>query len=161
MNPGHRKILAAAGAAVRRYGWFPLAVFLAHEFCSHVVDGYARWPAIDVPMHFLGGCAMAYFLAGALRIGEDRELLRMPDPVLRFVLVFALVGTIAVFWEFAEWISDHFFGTNCQMNDLDDTMLDQLMGLTGALAYLLTALGRRAKSFYVPRKSGSKFLRST
>ena len=112
-------------------------------------------------MHFLGGFAMAYFLDGTLRICGDREMIQKPEPILRFALIFALVGTIAVFWEFAEWISDHLFGTNCQMNDLDDTLLDQLMGLTGALAYLLAALLRRAKSFYVPRKSGSKFSRST
>ena len=151
MSPDRRDFFSAALAAVRRYGWFPLAVFLAHEFCSHVVDGYARWPAIDIPMHFLGGFAMAYFLAGALRIGGDRGLFRTPEPTLRRVLIFALVGTIAVFWEFAEWISDHAFGTNCQMNDLDDTMLDQLMGLVGAAAYLLASLRRRAE----------KFLRST
>ena len=151
MNPGLQHVFAAVFAAVRRYGWFPLAVFLAHEFCSHVVDGYARWPAIDVPMHFLGGCAMAYFLAGALRTFQNRALLRAPEPILRLVLIFALVGTIAVFWEFAEWISDHVFGTNCQMNDLDDTLLDQLMGLVGAAAYLLASLRRHAE----------KFLRST
>ena len=151
MNPGLRNVFAAAGSAVRRHGWFPIAVFLAHEFCSHVLDGYDRWPAIDVPMHFLGGFAMAYFLAGALRIGGDRKLFRMPEPLVRFALLFALVGTIATFWEFAEWTSDRFFGTNCQMNDLDDTLLDQLMGLVGAAAFLLLSLLRRA----------AKFLRST
>ena len=151
MNPGLRNVFAAGIAAVRRYGWFPLAVFLAHEYCSHVLDGYARWPAIDIPMHFLGGFAMAYFLAGALRIGGNRELFRMPEPILRFALIFALVGTIATFWEFAEWTSDRFFGTNCQMNDLGDTLLDQLMGLVGAAAFLLLSLRRRAE----------KFLRST
>ena len=151
MNPGLRTIFAAGIAAVRRYGWFPLAVFLAHEYCSHVLDGYGRWPAIDIPMHFLGGLAMAYFLAGVLRTCADQQLLRAPEPILRFVLIFGLVGTIATFWEFAEWTSDHVFGTNCQMNDLGDTLLDQLMGLVGAAAYLLVSLRRRAE----------KFLRST
>ena len=145
---------AAAFAAVRRYGWFPIAVFLAHEYCSHVLDGYGRWPAIDIPMHFLGGFAMAYFLDGALRTFRDRALLRAPEPILRLLLVFALVGTIATFWEFAEWISDRYFGTNCQMGDLDDTLLDQLVGLLGGLAYLLPSLLRLAKSFYVPCKTG-------
>ena len=70
---------------------------------------------------------------------------------LRDAISFALVGTIATFWEFAEWTSDHVFGTNCQMRDLDDTLLDQLMGLVGAAAFLLLSLRRRAE----------KFLRST
>ena len=151
MNPGLRNVFTAFFAAVRRYGWYPIAVFLTHEYCSHVLDGYGRWPAIDIPMHFLGGCAMAYFLDGALRTFQNRALLRAPEPVLRFVLLFALVGTIAVFWEFAEWTSDRYFGTNCQMRDLDDTLLDQFMGLVGGLAYLLVSLRRRAE----------KFLRST
>ena len=154
MTPGLRNVFAAALAAVRRYGWLPIAVFLAHEYCSHVLDGYGRWPAIDIPMHFLGGFAMAYFLDGALRTFRDRALLRAPEPILRLLLVFALVGTIATFWEFAEWISDRYFGTNCQMGDLDDTLLDQLVGLLGGLAYLLPSLLRLAKSFYVPRKTG-------
>ena len=154
MNPLLPKILAAALAAVRRYGWLPIAVFLTHEYCSHVADAYRRWPAIDVPLHFLGGFAMAYFLDGALRTFQNRTLLRAPDPILRLLLVFALVGTIATFWEFAEWISDRYFGTNCQMRDLDDTLLDQLVGLLGGLAYLLPQLLRLAKSFYVPRKTG-------
>ena len=94
---------------------------------------------------------MAYFLAGVLRTCADQQLLRVPEPILRFVLIFGLVGTIAVFWEFAEWTSDRYFGTNCQMRDLDDTLLDQLMGLVGAAAYLLVSLRRRAE----------KFLRST
>ena len=150
MNPILQKILAAVFAAVRRYGWLPIAIFLAHEFCSHVIDGYRRWPPIDIPMHFLGGFAMAFFLAGALRMFTDRALIRPPEPILRLLLIFALVCTAALFWEFAEWISDHFFGTNCQMNDLNDTLLDQLMGLLGGLAFLLPQLPAALRRFFNP-----------
>ena len=150
MNPILQKTHSAAWAAVRNYGWFPLAVFLAHEFCSHVIDAYRRWPPIDIPLHFLGGLAMAFFLAGVLRMLTARALVRPPEPLLRLVLLFALVGTITVFWEFAEWISDHFFGTNCQMNDLNDTLLDQLMGLSGALAFLLPQLPAALRRFFNP-----------
>ena len=150
MNPILQKTLAAAWAAVRRYGWLPITVFLIHEFCSHVIDAYRRWPPIDIPLHFLGGLAMAFFLAGALRLFTERGLFRPPEPLLRLVLLFALVGTTTVFWEFAEWISDHYFGTNCQMNDLNDTLLDQLMGLSGAFAFLLPRLPAALQRYFHP-----------
>lgn len=150
MNPILQKSVSAAGAALRRYGWFPLAVFLAHEICSHVLDAYVRWPAIDIPLHFLGGFAIAYFAAGALRVFAERGLVRPPDPILRVLLLFALACTAAVFWEFAEWIADRYFGTNCQMDDLGDTLLDLAMGVLGGLACLLPQLPAAGRDFFRP-----------
>ena len=150
MNPILRASLSAGGAALRRHGWFPLAVFLAHETCSHAFDAYARWPAIDVPLHFLGGFSIAFFAAGALRVFAGRGLVRAPDPILRVLLLFALACTAAVFWEFAEWTSDRYFGTNCQMNDLGDTLLDLAMGVLGGFAYLLPQLPAAGRAFFLP-----------
>lgn len=150
MNPILRSSFFAARIALLRYGWFPVAVFLVHEFCSHVLDAYVRWPAVDVPLHFLGGLSIAYFLAGSLRSFAGRDLVRMPDPILRWFFVLALACTTAVFWEFAEWTSDRFFGTNCQMNDLGDTLSDLLMGLFGALFFLIPQLPSAMRSYFNP-----------
>jgi hypothetical protein len=46
---------------LRRFGWFPIGIFLAHELCAHVIDGYRRWPFIDIPLHLLGGMAIAFW----------------------------------------------------------------------------------------------------
>lgn len=149
MNPVLRSFLAATLATLRRHGWLPFAVFLAHECCSHVVDGYARWPAIDIPLHFLGGFAIAAFAGGALRIFAGRGLVRPPDPILRILLLFALACTAAVFWEFAEWTADRFFGTHCQLS-LADTLLDLFMGMLGGLAFLLPQTPAALRAFFTP-----------
>ena len=150
MNPVLRQSFFATLETLRRHAWLPLAVFLAHELCAHVVDGYRRWPAIDIPLHFLGGAAIACFARGALDVFTERRLLRAPDPLLRLMLLFALATTAAVCWEFAEWTSDRFLGTNCQMNDLDDTLLDLCMGMLGGLAFLLPQLPAALRAFFAP-----------
>ncbi|NCA82067.1 MAG: hypothetical protein EOM72_04915 [Opitutae bacterium] len=149
MNPVLRQSLAAGLEILRRHAWLPLGVFLLHEGCAHVVDGYARWPAIDIPLHFLGGFAIAHFAGGALRVFAGRGLVRPPDPLLRILLLFALAGTAAVFWEFAEWTADRFFGTHCQLS-LADTLLDLLMGMLGGLAFLLPQLPAALRAFFTP-----------
>jgi hypothetical protein len=151
MNPIASSSWAAVVAALRRYGWLPIGVFLAHEFCAHVIDGYARWPAIDIPLHFLGGFAIAYFANGLLQLLAARGLVRPPDPVLRLLLLFAVACTAAVFWEFAEWTADHYLGTNSQMNDLDDTLLDLFMGMLGGLAFILPPLPAALRDYFQPR----------
>lgn len=150
MNPILRPSLSAAGAALWRYGWFPLAVFLAHEYSAHVLNAYERWPAIAIPLHFLGGLAITYFAAGILRVWAEQRLIRMPDLILRWILLLALAFTAAVLWEFAEWTSDQFFGTHCQMNDLGDTLLDLLMGVLGALVFLLPQLPAALRGYFNP-----------
>ena len=149
MNPVLRPSLAAGLETLRRHAWLPLAVFLAHELCSHVVDGYARWPAIDIPLHFLGGFAIAHFAGGALRVFAGRGLVRPPDPLLRILLLFGLACAAAVFWEFAEWTADRFFGTRCQLS-LDDTLLDLFMGMLGGLAFLLPQTPAALRAFFRP-----------
>ena len=52
------RTMLAGMAAVRRFGWLPLSVFMAHEVCAHVVDGYRLWPSVDIPLHFFGSLAI-------------------------------------------------------------------------------------------------------
>jgi hypothetical protein len=149
-------VVRTLAQTVRRFGWFPILVFAAHETCAHVIDGYARWPSIDIPLHLLGGAAIGYFVAGALRVLADRALIRNADPFGHVTLVFTSVCTAAVFWEFAEWISDHTIGTRCQMDDLDDTMLDLAMGVTGGILFVLVPRLRRVKRRSVPQGEGGR-----
>lgn len=48
-------------------GWFPSLVFLLHCVLSLAFDAYDRAPSLDVPMHLLGGVAIAYFFAWPTR----------------------------------------------------------------------------------------------
>ena len=154
MNPVLQNARAAGFAVLRRYGWFPIAILLVHEFLAHVVDGYLRWPAIDVPMHFCGGLAVAYFAGGSLRVFSGHRLIREPDAVLKGLFLFSLVNTVAVFWEFGEFASDRLLGTTYQLG-LGDTLLDLFMGMLGGLAYLAPRLpaARRALAPPAPETS--------
>jgi len=142
MNKKTEAYFQAFWEGVRRFGWFPLAVFLVHVSCSRVVDVYHLWPSVDIPLHFFGGMAFAWFAAGALEVLAGRGLLRRPEPLIRFVLVFSLTATAAVFWEFAEWAADFVLGKNCQLG-LDDTMLDLFLGVSGAFPVAVLAAIRR------------------
>ena len=122
-----------------------MAVFLAHEVCAHVVHGYRLWPPVDIPMHFFGGVAIAYFAAGTVSAFADHKIIQRPDPLVHLTLVFALACTAAVFWELAEWTADHTIGTTCQVG-LDDTILDLLMGVLGGAVFMAILAARMVRS---------------
>jgi hypothetical protein len=127
------------GKAVRKLffvgGWAPLAVLLAHVLMSSVFHAYRYWPKADVEMHFMGGMAMAYFFSGAFQ-ALPRDAVRSSRIVLlELILVGALTTTVAVLWEFGEFILDRIFGTNVQIS-LANTMQDLAMGMAGALVIL-------------------------
>ncbi len=135
------KSISAGSVTIRRYGWMPIVVFIAHEICAHLVDGYRRWPPIDIPLHLAGGFAIAFFIHGAVTTFGDRRLIKHPDWIVHLALVFGLTCAAAVFWEFAEWAADHTIGTRCQLG-LDDTLGDLLNGVLGGTA-LMVLLGIR------------------
>jgi len=154
MTSSLKNFISAGVIALRRYAWLPILVFLAHELCSHVIDGYARWPWIDIPLHFFGGFAIAYFLGGGLHILEGQKILPPLPPWVRLGLLFGLVNTTALFWEFAEFIADRYFGTTCQLS-LEDTLLDLLLGMLGGMLYLLPQGIRALRSLFASPDSPS------
>ena len=112
--------------------WAPLLVLGAHLFLSRVVHAYTSWPAVDMPVHFAGGMAIAFMVARCFQ-HLPRESLR-PGRVSLLELLLAVCVTVsaAVFWEFAEYADDRLFGTNVQVG-LNNTMRDMAMGISGAL----------------------------
>ena len=130
--------IKSAIAAPLRAAWAPLLVFGLHLFISRVLNAYLLIPPLDIPMHFFGGVSIAYFFARsarALPVGTISPAFR---PWLVAVLVFALTGTATVFWEFAEFFSDHLFATHAQLG-LGDTLLDMALGVGGGVTYLAMA----------------------
>ena len=136
MNKKLKTILIASWVTIKRFGWLPVIVFLAHEICAHIVDGYQLWPPIDIPLHFFGGFAIAYFVYGGINVFSEYKLINKPDTLINITVVLGLTGIVAVIWEFAEWTADRILGTNCQLG-LDDTMLDLLMGLLGGGLFVI------------------------
>jgi hypothetical protein len=129
------RALRVAKDLLRRALWFPLAVFLAHVILSRVLFAYAYFPRLDRPVHVLGGIAIAFSVWRGIDILVRARVLEPLQPAVRVVLVFALTCAAAVFWEFAEFVSDRTIGTHAQLG-LDDTLLDMSLGILGGLAYL-------------------------
>jgi hypothetical protein len=98
--------------------------------------GYVKYPWIDMPMHFAGGVAIAFFIHHATLNAANVALVQHTDTLTHYVLVFALVSMATVTWEFAEFLTDTFFATGAQKG-VRDTMSDMFMGMVGGLIFLI------------------------
>ncbi len=130
--------------ALRRAAWAPVTVFLLHVAIS-LFGGYGVIPALDIPMHLLGGAAIGYFFWSLYLVAAAAGVLGKPSKILGVILVFALICSSTVFWEFAEFLTDKYLGTRAQL-DLDDTLFDMLLGILGGTAFLTTMIGRALRS---------------
>lgn len=140
---GHtaRGVMLAARQIAWRCAWSPVLVLVAHLVADVLLDAYALFPALDVPMHLAGGCAIAYFAWHALDVLEQQRLLDPSGGALRSLLVFGMASTAAVLWEFGEFVSDELLGTRL-LSGLNDTLSDMLFGMVGACAYLVLRASR-------------------
>ena len=118
--------------ALKNAGWFPASVFIINLILDKKLDIYSVRPYFDIPMHFIGGVAMAYFLGHLFKEFASRGFLGKPNKTLLLILTFFAACTVAIFWEFYEFTADYFFQTSVQ-GGIPDTMLDLLMGMIGAI----------------------------
>jgi hypothetical protein len=116
-------------------GWAPLLVFATHVFIDRVLNAYDWWPSIDIPMHFSGGLAIAFFISRCFQTLPRQDVPKSRLVILELLLAGSLTATAAVFWEFAEFTLDQLAGTNVQVN-LANTMKDMAMGIMGAIVYI-------------------------
>ena len=134
----------AAIEAARRAIWLPGLVFVTHVVATRVFHVYDVYPDLDIPMHLLGGFAIAFFIEASIATFMRRGLIPDPGRVTRSVLLFALVVTATVFWEFSEYLSDRYLGTRAQPG-LEDTLLDMLLGTVGGLIFMAVLAARRSR----------------
>jgi len=121
--------------SLRRAGWAPTLVFGAHVLLSCGFNAYKAFPPLDIPMHLLGGVAISFFLWTAYRAGIRSGTLGRPSNLALVTLTFTSTVACALFWEFAEFLSDRYFGTNSQAG-LEDTLLDMLLGVVGGAVFV-------------------------
>lgn len=131
-NPKSRWALAS----LRASAWVPLSFFAFHQLVANVLRAQRLIPWIDMPMHFFGGAAIAYFFRASLRRPEAPAVLGDLSRFARFLFAFCCVGATTALWEFAEWITDSLDLTGAQVS-LDDTLLDMALGIAGGLCLLL------------------------
>lgn len=120
-------------ATMRQTGWAPALLFVCYLIVSLVFNGYVLYPPLDIPTHFLGGVALSFFFLGAMEnahefIGRVPRLIQRP-------LAFTALTTMAVVWEFYEFLSDYFIGTQLQ-HGVADTCLDLFFGMLGSFVFL-------------------------
>jgi len=139
------RYFAWAWDALRHGGWAPVVIFGSHVIAVKWFDAYTPYPRLDVPMHFLGGVAIAYFFHCASLAASAHGIIGPFHRVTHPLLVFALTCTAAVFWEFAEFLTDRFLHTQAQLG-LQDTLGDMLLGISGGLTLVVvTSVIARAK----------------
>ena len=124
--------------------WAPVAVLALHFVAADGLAAYERWPNLDIPMHVLGGMAIAWLVHTASRLGVAMGVLGSYGGVVHAALMIGLTCAATIFWEFAEFLADTYLGTNMQGGDLNDTLLDMLLGMAGGARVLLVtgAAGR-------------------
>lgn len=119
-----------------RATWAPVAVVAAHCVAVLGFDAYERFPALDVPMHLIGGMAVAHFWRQLLPVIVEPALERPELRHVERVLVFGLVAVSAIGWELLELASDRLLGS-ALLRGLEDTLADLALGLIGGSLYLL------------------------
>jgi len=129
-------------STIRKGIWLPLGVFVIHEVLAHLHGNlYDLWPPLDIPMHFLGGVAIAYFWAVFIAQCEENKFITISSGFMGAALIIALTVSAATFWEYAEWISDHTLGTQAQKG-LNDTLFDTVVGFIGGGLFVLASKGK-------------------
>ena len=129
----------------------PVLFMLALHVILIEFDAYTA-PHVDSVMHFTGGIALGILIFGLLSYAVKLRWILPPGRLLLFILIFSLVTTGAVFWEFSEWTLDTILGTRMQPS-LGDTMKDLLLGQFGAIVYALAVISsieRRSPALHNP-----------
>jgi hypothetical protein len=131
-------------AALREWlagAWAPSLVFSIHMVIDKGFHVYKDHPNADIPMHLVGGFAIAYFFLCCWRAAIARGHAGRPTAAVTLAMIFALTCSAAVFWEFGEYLSDWMLSTHVQV-DMDDTLSDMLFGILGGIP--MAILGWRA-----------------
>ena len=116
-------------------GWAPFTVFVIHVISGKVFNLYELWPEYDVPMHFAGGFAFAFFVSRLFQELPRGMVQRSRSVVLELLLIGSFTVTAAVFWEFFEFTLDQILKCNIQVS-LQNTMKDLAMGLLGSIIFI-------------------------
>jgi predicted Kef-type K+ transport protein len=121
-------MLKRIGKVLQIGGWAPLVVLATHLFLSRILNAYRVWPPTDIPVHFLGGVAIAFFISRCYQFLPRETKQRSRVVILEIVLILSLTATAAVFWEFQEFTRDQLFGSNIQVS-LANTMQATVVAL--------------------------------
>jgi hypothetical protein len=124
-------------ATIRESAWAPLSVVIFY-FIGLALHLFDMYPTLDIPTHFMGGVAITYFYRSLIR--NSQSIVGDIPITIQIIFAFTCTGTTTVFWEFYENFMDRFFGFHL-VRGLEDTIVDLILGLSGAL--ILSLLYRK------------------
>jgi len=128
-------------ATLRGSAWAPISLYIVYRVAK-AFGAYLSYPALDIPTHFMGGVAIAYFYRSA--IANSQKLVgSIPEPI-QILFAITCTGTTTILWEFLEYSSDFFFHTNMILG-LEDTLKDMFLGLLGGMILVLWLRAGRLK----------------
>jgi hypothetical protein len=123
--------------AFKQAAWAPLLIFVVYAIVAKAFSAYLIWPWLDMPTHFLGGMAITYFYIVAVK--HAQQVVALIPRAIRMALALGLTAISAIVWEFLEFASDKWLGT--QMNlGVADTLSDLFFGLLGGALMLLISM---------------------
>ena len=125
-NWKYRKIIISFFSLVILYGlsWYADRLELFDEFI---------W--MSPVFHLSGGFLVAYFVLVLYKTFRDKRATIEPKTLL-FIFIIATTTLIGVFWEFYEYLIDHFLTTDYQTT-IEDTLLDLFMDIAGSILFCL------------------------
>ena len=87
MNPLRTWILAS----LRSAAWAPIFVLVLHIIATRGFNAYHKLPWLDLPFHFFGGVAIAYFLWRSITIEAAKPVLGELSRVGQTIITLAAV----------------------------------------------------------------------
>lgn len=115
----------------------PLLVLAIH-LMADVFSWYEKIFWLDMPMHFIGGMAIAMSSFYFLKYAEVSSK-QVGIKLLTLLLILALTALAAIAWEILEFGMDRIFSTTLQPS-VYDTMKDLAFGLIGGAVVGIVAL---------------------
>ncbi|TSC84915.1 MAG: hypothetical protein G01um101413_299 [Parcubacteria group bacterium Gr01-1014_13] len=134
-----------------KLGVFPFLVYLVNNTIQFLVPEAYLLYSIDTLAHFLGGLAIAYSAHYALSMIEKKHWITIKKNILRCGIIFSIVMTIAVWWEFYEFLYDYFADTSSysylflMQPSVSDTIKDFYMATFGAIVFCIGILHQAKK----------------
>lgn len=132
-----------------RLAMFPFLVYLINDAVQFLITDLYLLYSLDSYSHFLGGMAIAYSAYYALSLIEKKHWITIQKNILRAGIILSIVMTIAVWWEFYEFLYDYFIDTSSYLfimqPSLSDTVKDLYMGMFGAIVFCIGILYRVKK----------------
>lgn len=102
------------------------------------LGGYGSIPNWDTIVHIYSGTLLAWF--GFVVANHAEKSINTPLPLwLKNVVAFMTPLAFAAAWEIYEYASDVLLGTSMQAGGLEDTIVDMLAALLGAVVALIVS----------------------